>query len=103
METKESNVLVPEAGMGCTRLSYTDRDPYTITRVHKNGKRFWMKADNYTRLDQNGMSESQEYSYTLNVDNPECEVRLRKDGRWCIVKGPCVSIGYRRRYYDYSF
>lgn len=58
METKESNVLVPEAGMGCTLLSYTDRDPYTITRVHKNGKQFWMKEDNYTRLDQNGMSES---------------------------------------------
>ncbi len=91
----------PEPGMGATLVMWTDTYPYTITRVSDSGKSFWMKEDRAIRTDSNGMSECQEYRYEQNPDAPEEMVRMTKNG-W-ICRGMIVRVGYRRKYYDYSF
>jgi hypothetical protein len=101
----------PEVGMGATMLMWTDRHAMTIHKVDLTGavKKIWVSADKATRIDKNGMSESQNYDYTNeNQNNPERWIlcTLRKDGRWHIgnsLKGTCVAVGFRREYYDYSF
>ncbi|HHX41494.1 MAG TPA: hypothetical protein GX715_16145 [Armatimonadetes bacterium] len=99
-----SKPAAPEAGMGATEILWTDRVPYTITRVDPNGRRFWMKEDKAIRVDSNGMGDAQSYRYEGNPDAPEKEVTLRSDGRWK-VKGSSrvVAVGFRERYRDFRF
>ena len=101
----EGAVPVPEIGMGVTRLSWSDRDPYTIVKVI-SPKRIVVKEDDAKRIDTNGMSECQTYEYTRNDNNPEVILTLRKYG-WRQVgdgkKGTGWRIGEREKYHDYSF
>lgn len=100
----DSKQPAPEVGMGVTELRWTDRRAGTITRVSKSGKTFWFTHDTATRIDNNGMSESQDYEYQINSEGYEYRVSLRKDGRWKVVNGGSyVMVGVRREYYDYSF
>lgn len=92
----------PVVGMGVTVLMWTDRQPGTITRVSKSGKVFWFKRDNYQRVDSNGMSESQEYTFTPNPDAAEECVSLRNTGAWKSACGQ-VRLGSRDKYHDFSF
>jgi hypothetical protein len=39
------NTPTPAVGMSATELWYTDRRAYTITRISKSGKTFWMTQD----------------------------------------------------------
>lgn len=91
----------PEVGMGATLCWWSDRDPYTIIKVSASGKTFWMQADNYKRIDNNYMSEIQDYEYTPNPNGVVRCVRLTVRG-WQ-SNGQYVAVGHRRRYYDYSF
>ena len=91
----------PEVGMGATLLLWTDTHAYTISRVSKSGKTFWMKRDKAIRTDSNGMSESQDYRYEPQPDAPERPVRMTKRG-W-MSNGQFVRVGIRDEYYDYSF
>lgn len=94
----------PEIGMGATILMYSDRHAATIIDIHPNGKRIVIQEDTATRTDNNGISESQAYTYTPNPNGETHTVSLRKDGSWRISKSKTqVGIGYRREYYDYSF
>jgi len=97
----------PTVGMGATRLMYTDRSPYTVIGISPSGREITVQEDQAIRLDHNGMSESQEYRYEPDPKGSTAVLTLRKNGRW-IAKGEPMSgtpyaIGYRRRYYDYSF
>jgi|10_taG_2_1085330.scaffolds.fasta_scaffold00207_31 hypothetical protein len=94
--------LEPKVGMGCTSLLFSDRHAHTITRVSKSGKTFWCQQDIAKRIDNNGMSELQEYEYNQDLLAPEKMVRLCKRAQWR-CKGTRFLIGYRREYYDYSF
>lgn len=97
---------IPEVGLGATELLYSDRHAYTIVRISKGGKRFWMQRDIARRSDNNGMSNAQTYTYRPNPDAPEVAVSLRKDGKWRRVgfrEEGVVSVGLRMEYYDYSF
>lgn len=92
----------PEVGMGATLWCGTDRYAHTISRVSASGKTFWMRQDVSTRTDQNGLSESQTYSYSPNPDAKEIRTSRCKDGKWR-SEGQIVWLGVRSTYRDPSF
>lgn len=94
------NSKVAEAGTGATILCWTDRQAATIVKV--TPKTVHVQRDIATRIDKNGMSESQEYSYTPNPKALVEVFRLTKTG-WRNPSGFHLSIGHRDEYYDYSF
>lgn len=96
---------VPEVGMGVTILSYTDRSAGTIQRISKTGKTIWITSDRAERIDKNGMSESQRYSYTQIPDSKPIRASKRKDGQWRLSGyfGNKLELGVRDAYHDYSF
>lgn len=96
----------PEVGMGATKLMYTDRHACTIVEV--KGKTIGIQRDNAVRTDNNGMTESQDYEYSPNVNAPIEYFTQRKNGAWVKAKesmrgGTRLRIGERKEYYDYSF
>lgn len=103
----ETPPLVPKAGMGATMQIGSDRCAYTISRVSKGGKVFWMKRDTATRTDKNGLSENQTYRYERNDSAGEQRVTLRKkDGRWRASgydTTGSVALDVRAEYRDPSF
>jgi len=102
----------PEIGMGCTILMWTDRTPGTIVglRTFKTGKNagkvsaVLVQEDNASRIDTNGMSESQSYTFT---PNPEAPVLIFKAGRNAggVFRGDVgrLRIGERGKYHDFGF
>ena len=96
--------IKPIIGMGCTIHLYTDKTPATIIDVSLNGKKITIQEDTFTRTDNNGFSEVQEYVYVPNSDGAIYTASLRENGQYRIVKSKTiVSLGERRRYFDYSF
>lgn len=94
---------VPVVGMGATLISWSDRYPYTIIQVITDRK-IVVQEDNATRIDSNGVSESQNYEYSPNPDGQTYTLTKRKNGQWKVSKdGTKFAIGYRSKYYDYSF
>jgi len=107
----------PEVGMGATLLSYTDRHAATICKVEtiRGVLYIGVQADNAVRIDKNGMSESQEYSYLPDPNGYVQMFRLGKSGMWeAIVKNTetgrwkktnngGLRIGHRETYHDFSF
>jgi len=91
---------VPLVNMGVTLGVGSDCYPYTVTRVHIDGNRFWMRRDDYRRSDKNGMSESQEYDYFPKAGGREDEVVKDRSGGWKIRGGSRVHLGSRRAYQD---
>lgn len=97
-----SRNVQPEIGMGATISHWSDSTATTI--VYMTPKRLILREDHAQRVDNNGMSESQEYVYSPNPDGREWLATLRKDGTWRIRKSTeIVTLGIRRQYYDYSF
>jgi hypothetical protein len=92
----------PQVGMGCTKISWTDRTPCTIVSVSKSGKSFDFTYDDYRRTDTNGWSEHQEYEYTPRPDAPRSRARLCKDGRYK-CHGMTILVGEREKYDDPHF
>lgn len=106
--TATSTPTIPEVGMGATVVYWSDREPGTIVKVSKSGKTIVVRADHAVRVDDRGMSDSQDYEYSPNPNGHEWEFSLRKNGRWVQVGetargGTICAIGYRRKYYDFSF
>lgn len=97
-------VWFPKTGDGCSLQSGSDYYPYTVSRVSESGKTFWMRPDHALRVDNNGISERQEYRFEQCPHAEEIRVTLRKDGSW-IRQGHAVGrITYgRRAYLDPSF
>lgn len=97
-----SVVAQPEVGMGATLLMWSDRYPFTVVKVSPSGKTLWAQEDEAVRVDSNGMSDSQAYTFKPNPDARTLRFSLRKSGQW---RGPAgrLALGYRSRYYDYSF
>lgn len=102
-ESKEGMTQKLEVGMGATKLGWTDRHPYTVIEI-RSPKRIVVQADTSTRLDTNGMSEEQDYSYTPDPTGHTVVLTQRKDGSWRAKgEGTRFAVGARRRYHDYSF
>jgi len=104
-----SKSIEPERGMGATVLMYTDRKAATIVLVNIAKTSVFISMDTATRIDSNGMSESQTYEYASNMDSKDLsEYTLRKNGRWVkkgegMKNGQKIAIGFRETYHDYSF
>ena len=106
-EMQMAEQVTPEVGMGATYYVGSDRYPFTIVEV-VNEKTLVIQADEFKRIDKNGFSESQEYTYSPNPEARKIVITKRKTGRW-VEKGQssdCGSgygIGHRRAYQDPSF
>jgi hypothetical protein len=91
-------------GEGATVSIGSDSYPYTIIDVSESGKTIYLREDKVERTDSNGMSEIQEYKYSPNLEGQEIKATKRKNGAWKTTgDNRLVSIGVRRRYYDFSF
>lgn len=107
----------PTVGMGATILRYTDRDAGTIIQAYeiKGGYDVIVQEDSAKRADSNGMSDCQTYEYTPDPKGRKTsfrftpakgwrEVHTKANGRVCLVPGGArLTIGTRRKYFDYSF
>lgn len=93
-------------GVGVTMLSWTDRHPGTIIDVDPNGKWIKIQEDKAIRIDNNGMSDSQDYKYQIN---PNGSIKIYKKARNGTFTdngrndGCGLIIGIREKYFDYSF
>lgn len=98
---------VPEVGMGATILGWTDRHACTIVEVSASKRSVKIQRDIATRTDDNGMSDSQSYSYEPDTEARVQEFTLRKNGAY-VEKGASIResrlrLGERDEYYDFSF
>lgn len=108
----------PTVGMGGTVCGWTDRYATTIIEVFTVGKYLYLKAqtDNAKRVDNNGMSDCQDYSYSPNPQGSVYTFKREMDGRWSEVYksektgrwkkyngGKGFRLGARDSYHDYSF
>lgn len=101
---------IPEVGMGATILYHSDREPATVIEIQRKTNPRWIviQEDKATRTDQNGYSESQNYSYEPNPEGQKHTASLRANGTWVLTggtmrTGTIVRLGERDKYYDYSF
>ena len=91
-------------GAGATIYYHSDCSPATVISILQNGKKIIIQEDKYTRLDKNGWSELQQYSYERDSGGTTHVATLRSDGKYRITKSQTVvAIGIRRRYWDPSF
>jgi len=94
----------PEIGMGVTLAIGSDRFPGTIIDISSSGKRITFQEDIASRIDNNGMSESQDYIFQIDPQGTIHTASLRKDNSWRITNSKTpVYIGKRDKYYDFSF
>lgn len=104
MKKRLNTCELPEIGMGVTINGWSDKHAGTIIEVLRNGRSIVIQADTAIRIDNNGMSESQEYTYQPNPQGSITVATLRQDGSYRVKGGSSiVSLGFRREYYDYSF
>lgn len=93
----------PYVGMGATIAYGSDRYPYEVIEV-KTAKRLVIRSMNAKRIDNNGLSEDQEYEYSSNPKGSTEIITLRKDNRWKIEKSTkVVRLGNAERYSDPHF
>lgn len=104
----------PIVGMGATVMGWTDRYPATV--IAWDGKIVTVQEDHAKRVDNNGMSEMQDYEYTRNDQGSVHMFKREASGMWCEVRrnhatgrmnkvqgGKGFRIGTRDKYHDYSF
>ena len=107
--------VLPQVGMGCTQLHYSDRSVYTIIEVDPKGKWFICQEDNIEmdkeRSDKEWPFIRQRYNYTANPEGRKIKATLRTNGKW-VAQGQTISgsmsrvyfiLGDRSYYYDYRF
>lgn len=97
----------PFEGMPATMLFWTDRAPATVIEV-QGKKTIVVQEDNAERVDDRGMSESQDYVYSRNFVGPKFTYTLRKNGSWVrkgepMKRGQKIRLGDREKYHDFSF
>lgn len=99
---------IPDVGDGATIVMWSDRLPATITEVRKtkSGKlRITVQEDKATRIDNNGISESQSWQFERDTNGRVFQYSERKDGVLREVQngGTTLWVGSRQKYYDFSF
>lgn len=103
----KKNVIIskiPMLGMGVTINYLSDETPATIIQLTHNDKRMVIQEDKATRIDNNGVSESQEYTYTRDPDGAIHIATMRRNGQFRISGGQqSITLDVRRKYWDYSF
>ena len=100
-------------GMGATETLYSDRKPYEVVEVITQNK-VVVSPCKWHRIDNNGMSDCQEYEYELepyrewtgwNGEPKNNNVVLIRTKRGWKAKGEDrrFILGVKERYYDYTF
>ena len=106
-----------KAGTPATILSWSDRSPATVFRVFKVGSSTIVEVrdDQYKRIDNNGISESQVYEYKTDVNGSRSYWKIDKNGnvsrtykneetgRWGKIKSGAIAFGSREKYHDFTF
>lgn len=86
------------------RVAVRDTDRKAATIVKVTPTQVHVQEDISTRTDQNGMSESQTYSYAPDPNAPVRIFRKSKSGTYRAPnRGNGLLIGTRATYHDYSF
>lgn len=92
---------IPTVGMGATILGWSDRHACTIVKVTPST--IHAQQDIATRIDTNGMSEVQQYTYEHDETATIEVFRKTKRGWRKAGGGNALRIGDRSEYHDYSF
>lgn len=97
-----------QVGDGATLCYWSDRHAGTIIAVSPSGKRISVQRDIATRVDSNGMSGNQEYTFLPNPASHIYEFTMRKNGYFVQVgedmkNGTICHTTGRYEYYDFSF
>jgi hypothetical protein len=90
-------------GLGATLSVGSDRYPYTLVGWTANGEIIYLTADEYTRTDKNGQSESQTYTYKTNPDAPPEKAVWSRTQKRYRVGGTGIYLGERKAYLDPGF
>lgn len=102
-----SKPVEPYAGQAATLCLWTDRHAYTVVNVFASGKTLLATRDKATRIDNNGQSDAQVYTFQTVEFAEREKFTLRSNGRWVKQgdsKGGCALVlGHRSEYYDHSF
>lgn len=104
-----------KVGTGVTEYLWSDRHAYEVTKVIDQ-KHVFIRRMETERIDNNGMSDVQDYKYTSNPKYEEKELIYKYNHwyevyRWIDDTGKKrhksekinVSFGVMNEYYDYSF
>ena len=102
-----NSAKAPEVGMGATILMFTDRHAATVIEV-VTPQKIVIQRDEARRVDNNGMSESQEWEFKPNKNAVRETYTKRKNGAWVRAGDPMrngtrLALGHRSEYYDFSF
>lgn len=105
------NNPIPAAkvGMPATVCFHSDRVPATVIEVSGEGKRIKVQEDKAERMDSNGMSDCQDWSFSRDPNGRIFDASFRKKVGRYVVKGEDqksgtrVHVGSRGKFYDYSF
>lgn len=74
-----------KVGTGVTEYSWSDRHPYEVIEVIDQ-KHIIIRALNYRRIDDNGMSDAQSYEYISNENNIKYELVLRNNVWYKVIE-----------------
>jgi hypothetical protein len=103
-----NNNSLPVLDGPATVLSYSDRYPCTV--ISLTDKEVIVQEDHSRRIDSNGMSETQNYDYSRNLNGRTFTYRKVKSGRrkgqWReggLTDGIGIIFGTREKYYNFSF
>lgn len=98
------SVFELKIGVGATVSVGSDRIPCTVIKISKNKFKLVLQQDKYIRLDNNNMSDSQEYAYETDLNGTLYHAyKDKNENYYCKEFNSIVILGLRRRFYDYSF
>lgn len=102
---KNEKQIVPEIGMGATIVMWSDRHAGTIVKITESLKTIWIQKDKATRIDDNGASDNQAYSYGKDIEGIVLKATLRKNGTYKTIgeSGNQIALDSRSEFFDYAF
>lgn len=93
----------PMPGMGATKMMWSDRKAYHVTRVSPTGRTVWIRRAEVTpHRDDHGVLR---FDVSPGRESrPEEAVRQDRHGRWKVLgSGIRVMFGYADEYFDEGF
>lgn len=111
---KPKQNIEPTEGMGCTISIGSDSYAYTVIYVSLSKRIIEVQEDTATRIDGNGLSEQQEYTYQPNPLGRKKYYKfyplhgwreVRNGTRWKLTNGGSyrLHLDVRATYFDPSF
>lgn len=93
--------MKPYIGMPVAVYMYSDRKAYTVVKVSKTGAKISIRRVVATRVDNNGMSDCQDYTFTEDENGEILTANRQGDGSYrCPLGRVCEG---HREYHDFSF